>query len=182
MIFGHILFMVVDIHMWVKWDQALLGTVYGAEVKWSACVYLFNCFALPLWLGRSQTAVQCSSCWVQTLWNFPDPWFVHYLPFSVEISDLWTTFESGLIWKSTCGYNHYLMVWLYIWHIFISSCFFFLSLYWCVFHVISSHFKLIFLSHSSIITQRAPIEQYLYLLFYYFMFRLTQTSCVWQDW
>lgn len=174
--------MVVDIHIRVKWDQALLGTVYGAEVKWSACVYLSNGFALTLWLGRSQTAVQCSSCWVQTLWNFPDPWFVHYLPFSVEISDLWTTFESGLIWKSTRGYNQSLLncVALHLTHFHLFL--FFLSLYWWDFYVISSHFKLIFLSHSSIITQRAPIEQYLYLLFYYFMFRLTQTSCVWQDW
>lgn len=152
MIFGHILFMVVDIHIRVKWDQALLGTVYGAEVKWSACVYLFNGFALTLWLGRSQTAVQCSSCWVQTLWNFPDPWFVHYLPFSVEISDLWTTFESGLIWKSTRGYNHYLIVWLYIWHIFISSCFFFISLlmwFSCYIFSLQTNFPLPFIYYYS---------------------------------
>lgn len=119
------------------WSQFVHGcwSIYGLNetrlcwelsmvLKWRGQLVYICLIALPSlcgWVGhRPLSNVHPAECRPCETFLIPD-----YLPFSVEISDLWTTFESGLIWKSTRGYNHYLIVWLYIWHIFISSCFFF---------------------------------------------------------
>lgn len=150
------------------WSQFVHGcwSIYGLNetrlcwelsmvLKWSGQLVYICLIALPSlcgWVGhRPLSNVHPAECRPCGTFLIPDSSIIYLLvlrslTYGPHLKVAW--FENRLVVIT----NHYLIVWLYIWRIFISSCFFFISLlmwFSCYIFSLQTNFPLPFIYYYS---------------------------------